>query len=339
MSGFKELSDGELNELLKARLLASDDTDTNKLVDMQASVVFAKEAVVVPTPVKEKALFSKLGVKAAGKFSTGWIFTSLSVAAAITITTVVLIVNSNASEKRSQDTKQVYSKPVSQTNVVSLNTAKFAATESRTEDASPEKPLLVAARSTGTKSVSPALVGRELAPVATTKTITPAASVNAVTISETKTATPSISTSKAAETKPAIKSIKPREGSSCRIWKTKDVCAPPDSLKFPYGIDCDACEYSYSCKEINKKELTAVILRIYKRSGFILKNGFHSIKLTRADGKKIEPFAISVDRYMNNVKKLGVNFKNVVDMILLFPEAAPGDKISIEGLVEAVIEE
>src|SRR5688572_13201594 len=117
MSEFRHLSDNELSELLKEKLLASDGTDkvAEEMLDLQAEAVFGKEPVALPPAAKEQQLFSKLGVKAASKFSASWVFTSLSVATAIIVTTVALIVNSNASENRSVSTN---SKPIAQNAMV-----------------------------------------------------------------------------------------------------------------------------------------------------------------------------------------------------------------------------
>jgi hypothetical protein len=186
-----------------------------------------------------------------------------------------------------------------------------------------------------------------VASAATSSTsLAPIPLLHSTPVSETQTATPSANPTKTIEDKkedivpvaPAKSPTPNAKVSTCRIWNTEDLCSTPDSLKFPYGIECNDCEYSDDCKEINGKKLTPVILRIYRKSGFKLENGFHSIWLTTSRGLKIEPFAISVDRYMTNVKQLGVKFKNVVDMVLLFPQANPGDKVTIDGVVEAVIE-
>jgi len=335
MSEFN-INDEELNSLLREDLLNRKGSDP--LLDMQAKVVFAKEALVVPPPLKEKALFSKLGVKAVAKFGTGWIFTSLSTIAVVTTTLIVLAMNSGVKEP--QQTAQVNNNSSLKAGVKLTNNPVNA---SRREDSSRGKAVTVTPTVSTVKSVNTLSGIRSMEPVSA-QTVAPAENVNAITISETKTATPSLPAAKINETKNPVKIAEPvkatKKGiSSCRLWKTKDLCTAPDSIKFPYGIECNSCEYTLGCKEYNSMKPAAVILRVYKKTGFTLEKGFQNIYITRSNGKKLTPLAISVDRFMSNVTKARINFKNVVDVILLFSEAEAGDKVSIEGVVEAVVEE
>lgn len=341
----ESMTDGELNELLKEKLLASDGAD--QLVDMQAEVVFAGKAVVTPALLKEKELLSKLGTKAASKFSVGWIFTSLSAAAAIIITSVAFVMNSGAEENKKPITVQRALKSVVQYAEPAyepITPARASIEKNAKKSAEASTETNNSATATASEVTEKRAVPNCVASASTSSTVTPVPILFS-TPAETQTATPSVNPIKTESDKPKdVAPVAPAKSpaktrvSSCRIWNTTDLCSTPDSLKFPYGIDCDGCEYSMGCKEINGKKLTPVILRIYKKTGFTLERGFHSISLTTSAGVRLEPFAISIDRYMLNTKKLGVKFKNVVDMILLFPQASPGDKVSIDGVVETVIE-
>lgn len=329
MSEFN-LNDEELNGLLKERLLSHKD---DALLDMQAEALFAGKAKVLPPAVKEKALYSKLGLSAAGKLSLGWIFTGLSTVAIIVTTSVFLLSNTGTSEVKKEPVLQA------QNNISHVPSNTLPSTE-ETNNANTKRVNIEPATGNA-RSITTMTSERTVEPVST-KTVTPV-ELNVVATIETKTATPSTPNTKIIENNPLNTKAQPVEAckkpmSSCRLWKAKDLCTSPDSLKFPYQIECNSCEYSYTCKEINSKGLNAVILRVYKKKGFTLEKGFQNISLTKPTGKKYTPFAVSVDRYMNNVTKAKVNFKNVVDIILLFPDAEVGDKVSIDGVVEAVVE-
>lgn len=91
MSEFNSIiSDRELRELFREKILAEDGDDafTDKLIDMEAKMVFAAPAVIPVPAAFENAFLSKIGVrssaKLAGKLSMKWIFTGLSCAAAAT---------------------------------------------------------------------------------------------------------------------------------------------------------------------------------------------------------------------------------------------------------------
>lgn len=331
MSEFN-LNDQELNGLLKERLLSHKD---DAFMDMHAEALFAGKAKVVPPPVKEKALYSKLGISA-GKLSFGWIFTGLSTVAIIVTTSVFLLSNTGTGEVK----KATISPVQNSSNNVTASTSPITLSQQESNNLNTKRvniePAVANARSITTMTSE-----RTVEPVST-KTVTPA-ELNVVATIETKTATPSTPNTKLSENNPLNTKAQPVEAckkslSSCRLWKTKDLCTSPDSLKFPYQIECNNCEYTYTCKEINSKGLKAVILRVYKKKGFNLEKGFQNIILTKPDGKRYIPFAVSVDRYMNNVGKARINFKNVVDIILLFPDAEVGDKVSIDGVADAVVE-
>ncbi len=331
MSEFN-LPDEELNDLLKERLLSGKD-DT--LLEMQSKVVFAGKAKVLPPVAKEKALFSKLGIKAGAK-SFNWIFTGLSTVAVVVATTVVLVMNTSG--KSDDNSPAANKQPDTKNEIVlaAIDSIKPAVQSTETRD------ITVTPTVTTGKSI-PTMGNLEGAEAVSTKTVTPANNMPVATISDTKTATPSTPNSnlKAEENifnaKPVVACKKPI--SSARIWKTKDLCQPIDSLKFPYGLDCSDCAYTIDCKEYSGKKLTAVVLRVYKKSGLLIEKNFQNIHLTRSNGKKISPIAISADRFMSSVSKVRLNFKNVVDIILLFPEASVGDKVSIDDVVEVIIEE
>lgn len=63
MSDYNNITDKSIHDLLKRRLLEQDGNDdllTQKLIDMEAKLVFSDEALVVPSLQKEKELFKKL---------------------------------------------------------------------------------------------------------------------------------------------------------------------------------------------------------------------------------------------------------------------------------------
>jgi hypothetical protein len=331
------ISDEELHELLKSRLLSDDDSAlTDKLTDMQADILFSAPAAIAPPPLKEKELLAQAGKKAAAfKLSFGWVFTSLSAAAAITITSVFLL------KSEPQNTPQI----VRPLNDQAPALYKAAPIQAEAAYAKPNDKANHEIKNRNSDSVAttattmePVTTMESAAPAASTQTVLPVTSATVLAVSETRTATPSVSDIKCAAAQPATSALKPPDQNSCRIWKTQDLCSTPNNLKYPYLIECDLCNYDVDCKELCKKGATAVIFRIYKKSGFTLDKGFKSIALVKPDGRKFEPLAISIDRYMSNVKKLRVKFTKVIDIVMLFPEAAPGDKVIIEGAGEAVVE-
>ena len=95
MSAFDStITDRELRDLFKARILASDGDDfvTDKFIEMEAKLAFATPAAVFIPMGKEQELLSKLGMKSgtklAAKFGMKWLFTGLS-CATVAVATVV----------------------------------------------------------------------------------------------------------------------------------------------------------------------------------------------------------------------------------------------------------
>jgi hypothetical protein len=74
-----------------------------------------------------------------------------------------------------------------------------------------------------------------------------------------------------------------------------------------------------------------------------VKKGFKNILLVKGDGRELAPEAIS--HYYSglgviadyNGKYLDMTFKDKVELILFFRDAEEGDKIVIDGLIEAVV--
>lgn len=336
----RNISDEELHELLKSRLLSGEESAlTEKLTDMQANILFAAPATVTPPALKEKELLAQTGQQAAAfKLSFGWVFTSLSAAAAITITTVFML--SSDPQNIPQNPRLINDRASTLQKVAPVqNEAAFTETDSkRNYELKNRKSDSVAAAAT---VMEPVTTMESAAPAAQTQTqtVSPVGSTTVLAVSETRTATPSTSDIRCAAAQPATSALKPAENlNTCRIWQTQDLCSTPDNLKFPYLIECDQCNYNVDCKEFVKKGAIAVVFRVYKKTGFTLDKGFESIQLIKPDGRRFTPLAISIDRYMSSVKKLRVKFTKMIDVLMLFPEAEPGDKVIIEGAGEATIE-
>lgn len=92
------ITDRELRELFKAKILAADGDDvvTDKFIEMEAKLAFGTEVAIFIPPLKEQELLSKLGMKSgaklAGKIGMKWLFTGLS-CATVAVATVVYKMN------------------------------------------------------------------------------------------------------------------------------------------------------------------------------------------------------------------------------------------------------
>lgn len=343
------LSDSELQELLKARFLTQPEEDalSDKLLEMQANAVFTAPALVTPPISKEAKLLAKTGSKAAGKFS--WLFIGLSTAAIVAVTSAVLLfypsgkitTSINANNKANQTAATAITSPKAKTDAVpSVSITSTGIVNER--HAVPTNSVATYEHPAGASSTTVVAEEKMTTAAVTTKTITPTVSLNAPGISETKTATPSLPSCTKSEEKRT--QINKNMASYGRIWKTSNYCDFPDSLKFPYSIDCEACDFDLPCKEINNKTLTAVIVQINaiqhgwnKKQSFNLKNGLEGIRLEKAGGGQIHPVAISLGRYISKAYHVKIMFKNDLNMVFLFEKAEPGDKIVIDGFTEGVI--
>lgn len=99
------ITDRELRDLFKARILAADGDDfvTDKFIEMEAKLAFATPAVVFIPTGKEQELLSKLGMKSSakliGKVGLKWLFTGLS-CATVAVATVVYKLNEDPEPKK-----------------------------------------------------------------------------------------------------------------------------------------------------------------------------------------------------------------------------------------------
>ena len=150
-----------------------------------------------------------------------------------------------------------------------------------------------------------------------------------------------------------------REIIRCRIWKTKSFCTLPNSVSVPetakYAVGASVTRVL--CTELDKQNLVGVWITIRETStnAFRLKDNFSNIYIMRKDTEdKIYPVA-----YMNRAAPAGNNEGNPqflsnkstfggecvyelkptakYDLFILFEAAEIGDKLVIEGFLEAEI--
>lgn len=135
---------------------------------------------------------------------------------------------------------------------------------------------------------------------------------------------------------------------SCKIWNTKDFCNIPKSAKFATSFDCDAVEFDYlDCQTANQtSDLTGVWLTISvnEKSKLNIEDQLKNFILIKANEKKQYPLMIKIGADNNfwgakfKAKKITVNYNKQLDIFLFFKDAAVGDKIIINNLIEALIE-
>lgn len=129
MTGHNNLTDKEIRDLLKRRLLEQvkdDDLLTQKLTDMEAKLAFSSEALDVPSLQKEKELFEKLQIQ---KYSfLKWLLPSLT----LVILSIVLYINKKApSTSTINEQALVFPKsdlPEQKTDAVVLSDSAFTET-------------------------------------------------------------------------------------------------------------------------------------------------------------------------------------------------------------------
>lgn len=101
-----------------------------------------------------------------------------------------------------------------------------------------------------------------------------------------------------------------------------------------------------SCSKLeNVPNIKAVWLKgkISKKMTIAIKEGFKNILLVKSDGREINPEAIShyypglgvISDYTG--KHFEMIFKDNVELILFFKDAEDGDKVMIDGVIEAVV--
>ena len=136
---------------------------------------------------------------------------------------------------------------------------------------------------------------------------------------------------------------------SCKIWNTKDFCDVPKSAKFAASFDCDGVEFDYiDCQTANQIiEITGVWLSIgvNEKSKLKIEDQLKNFILVKTNNKKQYPLMIKISGENNfwgakfKAKKITVNYNKQIDIFLFFKNAAVGDKIIINNLIEALIEQ
>ncbi len=135
---------------------------------------------------------------------------------------------------------------------------------------------------------------------------------------------------------------------SCKIWNTNNFCDFPKLAKFATSLDCDLVDFDYiDCQTVNQKNnLVAVWLTINSngKSSFQIESSLKNIRHVNAKGKAQNPIMIGIsgdDKFLGpnfKARKMTVNYNKQIDVFLLFPNAKPGEKIIINNLIEALIE-
>lgn len=141
---------------------------------------------------------------------------------------------------------------------------------------------------------------------------------------------------------------------SCTLYDASSLCSVVRAYKFPGKVSMDNDgNYSthrtmktMSCNRLADIEnVKAVWLKgiTSKKLSFSILEGFKNIVLLKSDGSKIYPVAIS--HYYSGLgvisdytgKHFDMIFKDKVELILFFKEAGEGDKIFIDGIIEAAV--
>ncbi|MBA3665675.1 MAG: hypothetical protein H0W61_15935 [Bacteroidetes bacterium] len=142
---------------------------------------------------------------------------------------------------------------------------------------------------------------------------------------------------------------------TCTIWNTNSFCnASAIDEQNNIRMECDDCELNMiSCSELDSiRGMKAVWLYCNAPKGkFRIKTAFKNITLVRSSGEIVNPKAVRIGNitegekepkmYNNDfkAKDLTVNFKKDLDIFLFFQDAKPGDKIFIDGFIQAEIKE
>ncbi|MFH0895708.1 MAG: hypothetical protein V2A54_14835 [Bacteroidota bacterium] len=141
----------------------------------------------------------------------------------------------------------------------------------------------------------------------------------------------------------------------CRIWKPASFCAVPEGARRFSITKADTLrQITIDCKKLDEQSCTGVWLKLHRHYGrkFELKSGFKNITLQRIDGSKVHPVAVWWNAFGESgsgkavylssafttnslIMKYGLH--RTADLIMIFPQAFPGDKIIIDGYVEAEI--
>lgn len=136
---------------------------------------------------------------------------------------------------------------------------------------------------------------------------------------------------------------------SCKIWNTKDFCNIPKVAKFATSLDCEGVEFDYiDCQTANQiNDITCVWLTIgvTEKSKINIENQLKNFILIKGNNKKQYPLMIKIGAENNfwgakfKAKKITVDYNKQIDIFLFFKNAAVGDKIIINNLIEALIEQ
>lgn len=136
---------------------------------------------------------------------------------------------------------------------------------------------------------------------------------------------------------------------SCTLYEGADFCSILRLYKFPGKVGLDMGKMAtISCSRLARTpNMKAIWLKgtTSKKIMFSLMEKFKSICLVKGDGRKMNPEAVShyypglmvISAY--NGKFFNVAFEDKVDMILFFKDAEEGDKIVIDGAIEAYVKD
>jgi hypothetical protein len=139
------------------------------------------------------------------------------------------------------------------------------------------------------------------------------------------------------------------------LYNSSDLCEIVRVYKFPGKVNAYPGSYNddkddkvsmqtMSCSRLEAmKNIKAVWVkgRTDKKTTIPVKKGFKNILLLKGDGRVLSPEAIS--HYypgLGVISKTGhfnMVFKDKVELILFFKDAEEGDKIVIDGIIEAII--
>lgn len=138
------------------------------------------------------------------------------------------------------------------------------------------------------------------------------------------------------------------------LYDGTSICSLLRAYKFPGQVRMDdngsytshRTMKTISCSRLEAvNNITAVWLKgkTSKKITLSIKDGFKNILLLKSDGRKLSPEAVShyykglgvISGYTG--KYFDMIFKEKVELILFFKNAEEGDKIVIDGVIEAVV--
>lgn len=157
------------------------------------------------------------------------------------------------------------------------------------------------------------------------------------------------------DSKNHVGQLQSRSVIQCKIWRPESFCNIPDSLSLPnWRADSTTIE-SISCEQLDKSENpVGVWLVLSKKDGssFYLLSGLKNINLVKRNSKKIIPptailwdFAFSEkngylsSNFKTNSFKAKFASKKKLDLIIIFSDVEKGDKVIIDGFIEAIVHE